>query len=76
MVDKVECRLLIALNLERKDASCTIGEVALVEIMIGMIGQSRVINLLHQRLLLQIIKHFERIIDMTFNTKTKRFKPL
>ena len=25
-----------------------LGEVALVEIMIGMIGQSRVINLLHQ----------------------------
>ena len=38
MVDKVESCLLIALNLERKDASCTIGEVALVEIMIGMIG--------------------------------------
>lgn len=76
MVDKVESRLLIALNLERKDASRTIREVALVEIMIGMIGQSRVINLLHQGLLLQIIKHFERIIDMTLNAKTKCFKPL
>ena len=47
MVNEVPGCLLTAVDLEREDGAGSVREVAFVEIVVRMVGQRRVVNLLH-----------------------------
>ncbi len=65
-----------ALNLKRKDRRPAIREIFLIQGMIGMVGQGRMIDLLHLRMAFQKRYHLLRVFGMPFQTKRQRFYPL
>ena len=76
VVNEVECFLLRAVNLKGKYRASTVGEVAFVQVVVGMQGQRGVIYLLYLRLFLQILNHFLRVKHMPLNAQAQRFKAL
>lgn len=57
---------LTALNLEREDAAASVGEVFLVERMVGMVGQGGMVYFGHLRMVLQKVHYFQGVLYVTF----------
>ena len=75
-VDEFPSCFLAALNLEREDGGAAVGEVALVELMVGMIGQARVVHGSHVRVVGQEFDNLLRVLDMTVDAQRQRLGAL
>ena len=76
LVDEAPCRLLSATYLEGEDGSGALGEVLLVEGMVGMALECRVVDLRHLGMVGQEIDDLERILDVTLHAQRQRLDSL
>ena len=76
MVDEVPCHLLATLNLEREDRACAVGEIPLIEVVVGMVWQRRVVDFLHERLRLEVVDDFQRVEHVALHTQRQCLKSL
>ena len=72
-VDKFPCLLLSAFYLDGENATAAVGEIFLVEGVVGMAGQRRMIDLGHLRMLAQIVDNLEGVFYVTFYAQRQRF---
>ena len=70
-VDKFPGLFLSALNLKGEDRSTTVGEVLLVELVVVMTLECRVVHFSNLWMLSQEIYNLKRILHMTLNTQTQ-----
>ena len=75
-VDKFPCLLLSAFYLDGENASAAVGKIFLVEGVVGMAGQRRMIDLGHLRMLAQIVDNLEGVFYVTFYAQRQRFQTL
>ena len=64
IVNKPKCGFLPALDFEREDARAAVREVALVERVVGMVGQGRMVDLLDLRMVFQEVDDLLRILRL------------
>ena len=76
MVDEVPCHLLATLNLEREDRARAVGEIPLIEVVVGMVWQRRVVDFLHERLRLEVVDDFQRVEHVALHTQRQCLKSL
>ena len=76
MVDEVPGLLLTAINLKGEDTAGTIGEIALVEVVVGVVGKRRVVDLLHLWLCLKIVDDLQRVEDVALYTQRQSLQTL
>ena len=76
MVDELLGRLSAALDLEREDGDTAIREVLLVELVVRMIRQSRMVDLRDMRVLGEVVDDLEGVLDMALDTQRQRLRSL
>ena len=76
MVDESPCGFLAALDFECEYRTATVGEVLLVQLVVGMSGQRRMVHLLHLGVLSQILHHLERVLYVTLYAQRQSFESL
>ena len=64
MVNKCKGFLAPALDLKSKDRAAAVGEIALVQRMVGVTGQAGVVHLFHQRMGSQILHHLFGVLGV------------
>ena len=69
IVDKSERFLSAALYLEREYACAAVWEILLIERVIGMVGERRMIDLRYLRMLRKILDDLLRVLGMTFESQ-------
>ena len=70
-IDELPSLFLTALNLECEDATATVREVLLIELVVRMTLESWVINLAYLWMLSEEIYHFQSILCVTLYAKAK-----
>ena len=70
-IDELPGLFLTALNLESEDAAATIGEVLLIECMVGMTGQSGMVHLGNLGMVGEEIDHLQGILYVTLYAQTQ-----
>ena len=76
VVDELLGRLSAALDLERENRDAAIREVLLVELMIRMIRESRMIDFRDMRVLGKVVDDLERVLNVTLNAQRQRLRTL
>ena len=76
VINEAERCFLPALDLERKDARAAIREIPLVERVVGVIGQRRMVDLLDLRMVLQELHDLLRVLRVPLETKRERLRAL
>ena len=76
VVDEFPGRFLAALNLEREDRGAAVGEVTLVELVVGVVGQARVVHGSHVRVVSQELDDLLRVLDMAIDAQRQRLGAL
>ena len=69
VVDELPCSLLAALNLEGEDRGTTVGEILLVELMVGVLRQARVVHLGDVAVTSQELNDLLGVLDMTVDAQ-------
>ena len=75
-IDEAPSLFLSAFDLEGENAAAAIGEVAVVEGMVGVVGQARMVDLGHLRVILEEIDYLQRILYVALNTQAERLYTL
>ena len=65
MVDELLGRLSAALDLEREDGDTAVREVLLVELVVRMIRQGRMVDLIDMRVLGEVVDDLEGVLSKT-----------
>ena len=76
MVDELLGRLSAALDLEREDGDTAVREVLLVELVVRMIRQSRMVDLRDMRVLGEVVDDLEGVLDMALDAQRQRLRAL
>ena len=76
MVDERMGLLLTTFDIEGEYASATIGEVLLIQGMVRMIRQRRMVDLGHLRMLLQELDNLLRVLGMTLKAEGESLSSL
>ena len=76
LVDRAECRLAPAHDVECKDGDTAVREVPLVDFMVRVVGQGGMVDLCHLRVLREEVHDLQRILHMTLDTQGQRLKPV
>lgn len=76
IIDEPPGVLLASANLKREDRRASAGEETAIRLVIGVIGEARVVDALHLRPLHQIRHHGFRVFNMTLHAKAERFRTL
>ncbi len=69
IVDKLVGRSLPALDFKGKDRRAAVGEILLIQDMVGMLRQAGVVDLLHLGMVDQILHHFFGVFSVAFYPK-------
>ena len=75
-VDEFERLGLTAFDIEGKDRRAAVGEIFLIPRVVGMIGQGRMIDFFHLRVVHQVLHDLFCVLRVTFQTERKRFRSL
>ena len=75
-VDEFEGFCLASLNLEGKDGAASVGEIPLIQGVVGMAGQGRMVHLGHLGVLGEEVHHLEGILYVALYAQGQRFQPL
>ena len=75
-IDKLPGLFLSALDFEGEDRTTAIGEVLLIELMVGMTFESRMMNSCNLRMVLQEIDYLQCVFYMALYTQTQRLYTL
>ena len=75
-VDESVCFGFAPLDFEGEYRACPVGEVALVEGVVGVVGQSRVVDLLYLGVTGQEIDYAQGILDVTLDAQREGLEPL
>ena len=76
VVDKPKRLLLAALDLERENRGAAAREILLIQRVVGMAGQSRVVDALHQRVLYQKFQHLFGVLRVPLQPQGERLDAL
>ena len=76
MVDELLGRLSAALDLEREDGDTAVREVLLVELVVRMIRQGRMVDLIDMRVLGEVVDDLEGVLDMALDAQRQRLRAL
>ena len=76
VIDEAERGFLPALDLEGKDARAAVREIPLVERVVGVIGQRRMVDLLDLRMVLQELHDLLRVLRVPLEAKGQRLRAL
>ena len=76
VVDELLGRLSAALDLEREDGDTTVREVLLVELVVRMIRQGRMVDLIDMRVLGEVVDDLEGVLDMALDAQRQRLRSL
>lgn len=76
IVNEPKCGFLPALDFEREDARAAVREVALVERVVGMVGQGRMVDLLDLRMVFQEFDDLLRIFCVPLEAQRQRLRAL
>ena len=69
MIDELPGGLLATLNLKGKDRGTAVGEVLLIELVIGVLRQARVVHLGDMAVTSQELNDLLGVLDMTVNAQ-------
>ena len=75
-VYELPCCLFATFYFKGEDATAAVRIVLLVESMVGMGRQRRVVHLLYLRVVSEIVHHHQRVGDMTIYAQREGFKAL
>ena len=75
-VDELPGCLLPALYLEGEDAGSALGEVLLVEHMVGMRREGRMVHLRDERVLREVLHHLQRVLRVSLDAEGQRLDAL
>ena len=76
VIDELPGSLLATLDLESEDRGAATGEVLLVQLMVGVLGQARVINLGHMRVAHEEADDLLGVLDMAIDAQRQGFGAL
>ena len=76
MVDEGVRFLLTALDLKCEDAAAAVREILLIQRVIGMIGQRRMVDLGDLRMILQVLDDLFGVLRMTLQAQGQRLGAL
>ena len=76
IIDELICFVLSALDIKGKDGAAAVGEIFLIQGVIGMIRQGRMIDLFHMRVGSQIFHDFGCILRVPFQTQGQSLQAL
>ena len=75
-INKVEGFFLAALDVKGEDRTAAVGEVFLIQRMVGVVGKRGVIDLLDKRMIDEVIKHLLGVLHMALESERKGFGSL
>ena len=76
MIDEGPGFLLAALDLKGEDGSAALREETFVDFVIRMIREGRMIDFLHQRMILQVFHYLQGVFHMTLQPQAEGFHTL
>ena len=71
VIDKLECFLAAAFDVEGEDGCAAVGEILLVQGVIRVIGQRGVVDLLHLRMVCQEFDHLLGVLHMALDAQAQ-----
>ncbi len=76
IVDEFLGGFAVAFDFKCEDGACAAGEIFVVKLMAGVVGQRRMMNRLNLRMIVQIFNNLEGVFHVAFNTQRERFQTL
>ena len=76
MIDELPSCLLAALDLEREDRGAAVGEVLLIQGVVGVIRQRRMVDLLDLRMVGEELDDLLGVLDMALDAEAQRLRAL
>lgn len=76
VVDEPKSLLPAALDVKGEDRASPVGKIPLVKRVVGVVGQARVVDLLHKRVPRQKLHHGLGVLGMAVKTKRERLHAL
>ena len=76
VVDELECFLTAALDVEGEDGSAAVGEVLLIQGVVGVVRQAGVVDLLHLGVMGQVLHDLLGVLDVAVQAQGERLGAL
>ena len=76
IIDEFLRGFIVALDFKGENRTAAVREVLLVQLVARLGFKRRVVNSLNLRVIVEILNDFQRVLNVTFNTKRQRFQSL